>query len=132
MSAPLTFLVVDDSKLHHQMYELVFSRGSLAGSTVLHAYNGREGYTLLQSHPEIAVVFLDLNMPEMNGLEFLARRRADGMRLDVPVVMVTTEDSPEDERRGREAGAWDYLKKPFQPADIERAIARARQSSVPR
>ena len=34
MSAPLTFLVVDDSKLHHQMYELVFSRGSLAGSTV--------------------------------------------------------------------------------------------------
>jgi len=131
MSAPLTFLVVDDSKLHHQMYELVFSRGSLAGSTVLHAYNGREGYTLLQAHPEIAMVFLDLNMPEMNGLEFLARRRADGMRLDVPVVMVTTEDSPEDERRGREAGAWDYLKKPFQPADIERTIARARQSSVP-
>ena len=51
MSTPLTFLVVDDSKLHHQMYELVFSRGSLAGSTVLHAYNGREGYTLLQAHP---------------------------------------------------------------------------------
>lgn len=130
MNAPLTFLVVDDSKLHHQMYELVFSRGALAGSTVLHAYNGREGYTLLQAHPEVAVVFLDLNMPEMNGLEFLERRRTDGLQVHVPVVMVTTEDSPEDERRGREAGAWDYLKKPFQPADIERAIARARQSSV--
>ena len=131
MSTPLTFLVVDDSKLHHQMYELVFSRGSLAGSMVLHAYNGREGYTLLQAHPELTAVFLDLNMPELNGLEFLARRRADGMQLHVPVVMVTTEDSPDDERRGREAGAWEYLRKPFQPADIERTIARVRQSSVP-
>ena len=130
MSTPLTFLVVDDSKLHHQMYELVFSRGSLAGSMVLHAYNGREGYTLLQAHPELTAVFLDLNMPEMNGLEFLARRRADGMQLHVPVVMVTTEDSPDDERRGREAGAWEYLRKPFQPVDIERTVARVRQSSV--
>jgi CheY-like chemotaxis protein len=131
MTPPLTFLVVDDSKLHHQMYELVFSRGSLAGSRLLHAYNGREGYTMLQAHPELAAVFLDLNMPEMNGLEFLARRKADGMQLHVPVVMVTTEDSPEDERRGRDAGAWEYLRKPFQPADIERTIARARQSAVP-
>ena len=132
MSTALAFLVVDDSKLHHQMYELVFSRGSLAGSTVLHAYNGREGYAMLQAHPELTAVFLDLNMPEMNGLEFLAQRRTDGMQLHVPVVMVTTEDSPDDERRGREAGAWEYLRKPFQPADIERTIARVRQSSVPR
>ena len=131
MSAPLAFLVVDDSKLHHQMYELVFSRGALAGSTLLHAYNGREGYTKLQAHPELAAVFLDLNMPEMNGLEFLARRKADGMQLHVPVVMVTTEDSPEDERRGREAGAWEYLRKPFQPADIERTISRIQQSAIP-
>jgi two-component system chemotaxis response regulator CheY len=131
MSAPLTFLVVDDSKLHHQMYELVFSRGSLAGSTLLHAYNGREGYAMLQAHPGLTAVFLDLNMPEMNGLEFLARRQAEGMQLHVPVVMVTTEDSPDDERRGREAGAWEYLRKPFQPADIERTVARVRQSSVP-
>ena len=63
MSTHLTFLVVDDSKLHHQMYELVFSRGSLAGSTILHAYNGREGYALFQAHPELTAVFLDLNMP---------------------------------------------------------------------
>ena len=132
MSALLTFLVVDDSRLHHQMYDLVFSRGELAGSTVLHAYNGREGYAMLQSHPELTAVFLDLNMPEMNGLEFLARRTADGMQLHVPVVMVTTENTPDDERRGREAGAWDYLTKPFQPADLERTVARARQLAVPR
>src|SRR5215470_15884154 len=71
MSAKPVFLVVDDSRLHHQMYMLVFAKGALAGSTLLHAKNGREGYALFTTHPEIEMVFLDLNMPEMNGLEFL-------------------------------------------------------------
>jgi two-component system chemotaxis response regulator CheY len=121
---PNSFLVVDDSKLHHQMYKLVFSRGALAGSTVYYASNGREGYTLLAAHPELALVFLDLNMPEMNGLEVLARRRADRLHPHVPIVLVTTEGSEEDEARGRSAGAWEYLRKPFQPADVERLVAR--------
>ena len=44
---PGTFLVVDDSALHHQMYRRTFSKGGLADSTVHHAMNGREGYALL-------------------------------------------------------------------------------------
>jgi putative two-component system response regulator len=119
-----SFLVIDDSKLHHQMYRLIFSRGALAGSTVYYATNGREGYTLLSAHPELTLVLLDLNMPEMNGLELLARRRAEGLHPNVPIVLVTTESTPEDEARGREAGAWDYLRKPFQPSDIERLVSR--------
>lgn len=122
---PNAFLVVDDSKLHHQMYRLVFSRGSLAGSTVYYATNGREGYALLAAHPELALVFLDLNMPEMNGLEVLARRRAEGLHPHVPIVLVTTEGTEEDEARGRDAGAWQYLRKPFEPADVERLVERA-------
>ena len=125
MSQSHAFLVVDDSKLHHQMYDLVLRRGAYAGSTVHHAFNGREGYGLLQAHPELTAVFLDLNMPEMNGLEFLARRREEQLHPRVPIIMVTTEAAPADEQRGRDAGAWDYLRKPFTPADIERVIARA-------
>jgi two-component system, chemotaxis family, chemotaxis protein CheY len=121
---PNSFLVVDDSKLHHQMYKLIFSRGALAGSTVYYAGNGREGYALLAAHPELALVFLDLNMPEMNGLEVLARRRADRLHPHVPIVLVTTEGTEEDEVRGRAAGAWEYLRKPFQPAYVERLVAR--------
>jgi CheY-like chemotaxis protein len=121
---PGTFLLVDDSPLTHQMYRLVFSRGALSGSTLLHAMNGREGYGLLAAHPGISLVLLDLNMPEMNGLEFLERRRAEGLHPDVPVVLVTTESTPEDEERGRAAGANDYLRKPFVPADLERLVAR--------
>lgn len=122
---PNAFLVVDDSKLHHQMYRLVFARGALAGSTVYCATNGREGYELLAAHPELSLVFLDLNMPEMNGLELLERRRSEKLHPHIPIVLVTTEGTPEDEARGRAAGAWDYLRKPFKPADVDRMVTRA-------
>jgi two-component system chemotaxis response regulator CheY len=121
---PHSFLVIDDSKLHHQMYRLIFSRGALAGSTVHFATNGREGYGLLAAHPELTLVLLDLNMPEMNGLEVLERRRAEGLHPHIPIVLVTTEGTAEDEARGRAAGAWEYLRKPFQPADVERLVSR--------
>lgn len=120
-----SFLVIDDSKLHHQMYRLIFSRGALSGSTVYFATNGREGYGLLAAHPELTLVLLDLNMPEMNGLEVLERRRAERLHLHIPIVLVTTEGTVEDEARGRSAGAWDYLRKPFQPADVELLVQRA-------
>jgi two-component system chemotaxis response regulator CheY len=119
------FLFVDDSALHHQMYRLIFTRGALAGNTLYHATNGREGYALLTQHPELALVFLDLNMPEMNGLEVLARRAAERLHPQVPIVLVTTESTEDDEAQARSAGAWDYLRKPFQPADVERLVARA-------
>ncbi len=122
---PRSFLVIDDSKLHHQMYRLIFSRGALAGSTVHFATNGREGYGLLAAHPELTLVMLDLNMPEMNGLEVLERRRAEGLHPHIPIVLVTTEGSAADEARGRAVGAWEYLRKPFQPADVERLVSRA-------
>jgi two-component system, chemotaxis family, chemotaxis protein CheY len=130
MTASRAFLVVDDSPLHHQMYKLIFGRGSLAGSTLYHATNGREGYALFMAHPELSLVLLDLNMPEMNGLEFLERRRADKLHLDVPVVLVTTESTQDDEARGRAAGAWEYLRKPFQPSDVERLAQRVLTASA--
>ena len=120
-----TFLVVDDSRLHHQLYQLILARSELAGSTLLHAYDGREGYALFAAHPELTLVFLDLNMPVMNGLEFLHRRRAEAMHPHVPVVLVTTESTAEDEARGIEAGAWGYLCKPFAPEQLLALVAKA-------
>lgn len=76
-------------------------------------------------HPD--VVLLDLNMPEMNGLEVLERRRAERLHPHVPIVLVTTESSEDDEARGRAVGAWDYLRKPFQPCDIQVMVRRARE-----
>jgi FOG: CheY-like receiver len=70
-------------------------------------------------------------MPEMNGLEVLERRRAEGLHPHVPIVLVTTEGSAEDEARGRSAGAWDYLRKPFQPEDVERLVSRVLAPGAP-
>ncbi len=122
-----SFLVIDDSKLLHQMYRLIFSQSDLAGSTVHYATNGRDGYGLLAAHPDLTLVLLDLNMPEMNGLEVLQRRQAERLHPHVPIVLVTTESSEDDEARGRAVGCWDYLRKPFQPLDIQRLVRRARE-----
>ncbi|HEY7683027.1 MAG TPA: response regulator [Gemmatimonadales bacterium] len=124
-----SYLVVDDSRLHHQMYDLIFARPALAGATVLHAFDGREGYAMFSAHPELTMVFLDLNMPVMTGLEFLARRRVDARHPQIPVVLVTTESSAEDEARGLAAGAWGYLRKPFQPEQLEAIVAHARRQA---
>ncbi|MGH7499384.1 MAG: response regulator [Gemmatimonadales bacterium] len=127
-----SFLVIDDSKLLHRMYRLIFSQGMLAGSTVHYATNGRDGYGLLAAHPDLMLVLLDLNMPQMNGLEVLARRQAESLHPHIPIALVTTEGSEDDEARGRAVGAWDYLRKPFQPADIERLVTRARAQTAGR
>jgi CheY-like chemotaxis protein len=123
-----SFLVIDDSKLLHQMYRLILSQGDLAGSTVHYATNGRDGYGLLAAHPNLTLVFLDLNMPEMNGLEVLARREQERLHPHVPIGLATTESSEEDEVRGHSAGAWAYLRKPFQVSDIQALVRRARES----
>ena len=47
----------------------------------------------------------------------------------MPIALVTTESSEEDEARGRAVGAWDYLRKPFQPGDIQRLVRRAREQN---
>lgn len=129
---PHSFLVIDDSKLHQKIYKLAFAQAGLSNSTVHFADNGKEGFKLLVTHPELTMVFLDLNMPEMNGLELLERRKAEKIHPHIPIVLVTTEGTPEDEARGRAAGAWEYLRKPFKPADVQLVIARAVKQSESR
>ena len=113
---PRTILVVDDSELVHKMHGMTLRK--YAGCQILHAYNGAEALDVLNLHPEVELVLLDVNMPVMDGLSFLHARRDAGLFLDVPVIMISTEATEDDVRRGLEAGATAYLAKPFKPPEL--------------
>jgi two-component system chemotaxis response regulator CheY len=113
---PRTVLVVDDSELVHKMHAMTLRK--FAGSRILHAYNGEEALELLSAHPDVDLVLLDVNMPVMDGLSFLKARREMQVFLEVPVVLISTEASADDVRRGMEAGATAYMAKPFKPPEL--------------
>lgn len=122
---PTKILVVDDSKLMHKMYEVM-----LRQYTVIHAFDGREALDRLREHGDTDLIFLDINMPEMNGLEFLAEAKADPGLASVPVVIISTVGKEEDTQRGLEAGAIAYIKKPFRSDEISEVISRIQEGSA--
>lgn len=91
---------------------------------LVHAYDGREGLERLAEHKDIDLVLLDLNMPRMNGLEFLAAVRAQAELVRLPVVIITTEGTEVDTERGMQAGASAYVKKPFRNEELLGVITR--------
>ncbi|HEX5716441.1 MAG TPA: response regulator [Thermoanaerobaculia bacterium] len=116
---PRKVLVVDDSKLMHKMYEVMLRQYPL-----VYASDGRQALDRLQEHPDIDLVLLDINMPNMNGLEFLAELRSDAAHANLQVIIISTEGREEDTARGIEAGATAYIKKPFHSEEILEVISR--------
>jgi two-component system chemotaxis response regulator CheY len=119
-------LVVEDSQLLHRMFDMVLTRGP--GFQVVHAMNGKEGLERLAENPDVEVILLDINMPQMNGLEFLGKVQAEAGLKDIPVVIVSTEGKEEDIIRGLRAGAKAYIKKPFQAPDLLKVIEKVRET----
>jgi len=116
---PRKVLVVDDSKLMHKMFEVMLRQYSL-----VYASDGRQALDRLREHPDIDLVLLDVNMPNMNGLEFLAQLKSGGGGDGMSIVIISTEGRDEDTARGLEAGASAYIKKPFHSEEILAVISR--------
>lgn len=116
---PRKVLVVDDSKLMHKMYEVMLRQYPL-----VFALDGRQALDRLHEHQDVDLVLLDVNMPNMNGLEFLAELDAGGGRDGLSIVIISTEGREEDTARGIEAGAAAYIKKPFNSEEILDVISR--------
>ncbi len=104
-------LVVDDSRT---MRTILGKMLAGIGYEVCQAGNGREALEVLdREFPDVALVLADWNMPEMNGLEFVQQMRADQRYASVVVMMVTTETQIEQMTLALEAGANEYVMKPF-------------------
>ena len=125
-------LVVEDSPLLHRMYEIVLQAYPAAEITLRLAGNGREALRRLAQAPDTDVVILDVNMPEMDGLEFLSRIKEDPTFGDIPVIIVSTEDQQDDIDRGLAAGALRYVCKPFTPKQIHDALDAALGRASPK
>jgi two-component system chemotaxis response regulator CheY len=122
---PTKILVVDDSKLMHKVYEVMLRQYPL-----VHANDGRDALQKLGEHDDIDLVLLDINMPNMNGLEFLAALSDEPAQDSPTVIVISTEGKEEDTRKGLEAGAVAYIKKPFRSEEILEIIAKTEASPV--
>lgn len=103
-------LVVDDSQA---VRDLLTDHLGQLGFQVQQAADGLEALARLAQMPRLAIVLLDWAMPGMDGLEVLRRMRSDGRFTEVPVVMVTTETELPNIADALDAGASEYLMKPF-------------------
>jgi two-component system, chemotaxis family, chemotaxis protein CheY len=92
------------------------------GFDTVEAADGQEALAALEREPEIGVILCDWNMPVMNGLEFIQRLRADARYSSSLVVMVTTETETAQMLLALEAGANEYVMKPFTREMIEEKL----------
>ncbi len=104
-------LAVDDSKLIQRMYKLLFMK--YKSCEVVEALNGLEALELLSSNEDFDLILLDINMPVMNGLQFLEKLGGGKKHRHIPVIVVSTEGKEDDTLRAMRLGASGYIQKPF-------------------
>jgi DNA-binding response OmpR family regulator len=118
MSDARTVLVADDDE---DILQLVSFRLERAGYTVVTAADGQQALAAAREHqPDLAV--LDVMMPGLNGYEVTRRLREDPATAAIPVILLTARVQEADVSRGFEAGADDYLRKPFSPQELRSRV----------
>jgi len=116
-------LSVDDSGV---MRRIIGRTVEVLGYGFLEAGNGLEALDVIgKNHQDIALIILDVNMPEMDGFELLAKIKADPVFKPIPVMMLTTESERAKIIQAIQAGAVNYICKPFQQEDLTIKIAES-------
>ena len=119
MKVPDKVLVLEDSPMMCSLYRMVLGR---TGAELHFAVDGIEGLDLAAQEPAIGLFVVDVNLPRLDGIEFIRRLRGELGMLEAPVLVVSTECSDGDRERAVEAGADGYLCKPWQPEQLMDAI----------
>ena len=115
-----TILTVDDSASIRQMVGLTLTS---AGYRVIEAADGAAGYVQATSQPVNAII-TDLNMPVMNGIEFIRKYRTHPSSKGVPIILLTTESDDDLKRQAKEAGATGWIVKPFKQDQLLAVIKK--------
>jgi len=117
----LRVLIVDDSSVMRKIVERSLRQAGLEPMVVFEAGNGVDGLEMLRKH-EVQLILSDINMPSMDGLEFLRQIRAQNLAVSVPVVMITTESSEQQVKEAILCGARGYIRKPFTADQVKERV----------
>jgi two-component system, chemotaxis family, chemotaxis protein CheY len=116
-----TILITDDSTALRAM--LVSIIESLGDFRIVEAANGFEALRLLPRE-HVDMIFTDINMPDINGLELISYLRNNSNYQHIPVIIISTEGSRGDIEKGRLLGANEYVVKPFDCSDLKNIIEK--------
>lgn len=123
----MKILVVDDDK---EIVELLSIYLKSEGYDPVVAYSGQEAITKLSTTPDIALMILDVMMPNMTGIDVIREVRKDS---DIPIIIVSAKTGDMDKIQGLITGADDYVSKPFNPLEVMarvRSLLRRSQKQV--
>jgi two-component system chemotaxis response regulator CheY len=116
----ITILIVDDSASLRQVVAMTLKG---AGYDVLQAGDGREALALLDGR-KIGMTVCDVNMPNLNGIEFVKAAKQLPAYKFMPILMLTTETQDSKKEEGKAAGAKAWMVKPFSPTSLLSAVSK--------
>ncbi|MGA8144254.1 MAG: response regulator [Candidatus Acidiferrales bacterium] len=114
-------LIVDDSSVMRKIVERSLRQAGINLTQVLEAGNGAEALAVLQEN-QVDLILCDINMPVMDGLEFVKQLAGVGNAKGVPVVMITTEGSESHVVQALSCGARGYIRKPFTADQVKEHV----------
>ena len=118
---PVNVLIVDDSSVMRKIVGRSLRQAGLDLVQVLEASNGSEALSLARENP-LDLILSDINMPLMDGLEFVRQLRGIESAQQTPVVMITTEAGEAHVVQALSLGASGYIRKPFTPEQIKERV----------
>ena len=118
MSEKQKLLIVDDSEFNRDILKEILG----SSYDYLEAENGNQAIQILEVHPEIDLMLLDINMPQMNGFQVLEHMGELQWIDEVPVVMISSEESVEIMRKAYDLGITDYISRPFDAVIVKKRV----------
>ena len=123
----LKVLAVDDDFINLKLIHSMLKKMDYV-SSVVEANNGLDALTILNQNSDIDLVLLDIKMPVMNGIEFLANMRSQSTLKNIPVIVLTTDETKKQE--AFENGAYDFLVKPIREHELNQKIQRVTELAI--
>lgn len=119
---PVDLLIVDDSVAVRKVLQRLLRQAELPVGVVIEAGDGQEALAALAGR-KVHLVLTDINMPNMNGLEFLRRLKSDSSLSGIPVIVISTEGGKSTVMEAVELGAAGFIRKPFTTEQIRDKLA---------